>query len=186
MSKSGKGLAALALIIGLLGAGFGGYMMIDRFVLSKDLDEDDDESYIFPKARVTCVDKPGYDLSSNAFHIINFTDANYDTHNAFNFDTDQYVIPETGFYQVTAQVAIQAHPDDSMAIWFYVNNTPYSVSVHTPAFFSAAFTLAICDVVNVTKGAYLDIRVYHSNFGNDDREVFDNEDYTFFLITKIP
>ena len=47
MSKSGKGLAAFALILGLIGAGVGGFIIVKDYFLVE-------EPYVLPMARVSC------------------------------------------------------------------------------------------------------------------------------------
>ena len=126
MGKNGTGLAVFAIILGLIGAGTGGYLFVKVITLEEEQKvledtileledtileleetiEEEPEAIIIPKARVY-YDGTTFDIDSPAANkLVDFTKASYDTHNAFNFTTDLYTIPESGFYQIFAQYSV--------------------------------------------------------------------------------
>ena len=186
MATNGKGLAAIALILGLIGAGAGGFIIVKEYFLTEPLVEED--PYISPIARVSC-QKSGYHLTSGLHTVLNFTHTSYDTHNAYNFTDDSYIIPEDGFYQVFAQFSITAEDGDFFKIYILQNDisTLASVSVqsYTAARSTNTFTVAVTDIVNATAGDTIYIWAYSHNIGNLPRLIYALEDYTYFTITKI-
>lgn len=179
MANSGKGLAAIALIFGLLGAGAGGFFVVNEFILT-----DEEPRYILPMARVYC--DQSYDLIEGTTTTIDFTKTSYDTHNAFNLTDDFYLIPETGFYQVYAQVCLDALDEDFYKAYLNVNGTWVASKTYMASRSTNTFTISVYDIVNVTIGEKISFMVYIYNSGGIDKAVFADSAYTFFTISKIP
>jgi len=175
MAKNGKGLVALALIISLIGAGAGGFMLIKTYVL--------EPRYVLPMARVYRLGS--YFLNSGASTTFDYSDKSFDTHDAFDLVSDSYEIPETGFYHVIAQYCIDVEFQDFLKIEIHLNGTTISSRSYTAARSTNTFTVSVNDIINVTAADLISIRAYSYNLAADPREVFSEEPYTFFTIMKI-
>jgi len=180
MAQSGKGLAALGLIVALIGASAAGFLLIKQYILVPPAPE----PYIRPMARV--YQSGTYYLLSGATTTFNYTDKSYDTHDAFDLGSDTYEIPEPGFYQVIAQYCIEAEFQDFFKIDIARNGITVSSRSFTAARSTNTFTASIVDIINATSGDLISIRVYSYNGPDDPRLVFAYEDYTFFTIMKEP
>ena len=181
MAKNGKGLAAIALIIGLLGAGFGGYIAIKEYVLTPDEDIND----VLPKARVYSK-KTGYLIpSGGAYELIDFTNVTYDTHNAYNLTSDQYLVPESGFYHVHAQLTLTANAGDYLELLVYYNGSLYSHTATEPNLSIMLCPVSISCTVNATIGEPIEIGFAQYNGASAARTVCANSAFTYCEITKI-
>ncbi|MFX0076680.1 MAG: hypothetical protein ACFE96_14650 [Candidatus Hermodarchaeota archaeon] len=117
MSKGRNLLGVLALILSLGGLGIGFYSFISMNQYVNIV-----ETYVSPKARVY-YDGPIYSIPDGGGPtLFNFTHISYDTHGAFDLDTDSYLIPESGYYQITAQYSIDAIDGGFFVIFIYSND----------------------------------------------------------------
>lgn len=179
MTQNGKGLAALALIIALLGAGAGGFLIIKQLTSMPP----EEEPYIRPMAKVYRTGS--YFLPSGTYTTFNFTDKIYDSHDAFVLELDVYEIPETGFYLVIAQYSVDVELDDFFKIDLALNGTTITSKSYTPARDTNTFTVSVTDIINVTAGDLISIRTYSYNLPGDPRYIYAYEAYTFFEIMKM-
>ena len=171
-----NGLVAIALIFGLLGAGFGGFLMLKEYVFApKPL----------PKARIYC-NIGSYSIPAYSTQKFDFTSTTYDTHNAFDQLTDTYTVPETGFYQIYVQISIEAYDDDKFTISVYYDGLAYSRTTHIAAGFTNFFAVTLSTTVNASAGSELNINFYQYNVGLASRLVYEGESRTYWEITQIP
>ena len=75
MSQTGRGLAAFALIFGLIGTGIGGFYLVNDYLLVEEPIEE--EPYVVPRARVYRLGS--YSLDSSDTVIFDYTNKSYDT-----------------------------------------------------------------------------------------------------------
>ncbi len=177
MAKNGKGLLALALIFGLVGAGIGGYLIVKEFTSQ--------ESTTLPMAKVY-YSGPTYTITSGGgFTVFDYTDAEYDTRNAFNFTDDKYYVPENGFYQVIAQYCIGAEDGDVCKIYIWLNSSVVSSHTSMASASTAAFAVSTTNIFNLTTDDTLHIALYIYNAGGFPRNIFQHQAYTYCCITKI-
>lgn len=179
MAQGGKGLAVLALIIALIGAGGAGFLLAQQYLLVPP----EEEPYLRPMAKVYRTGT--YILSSGGTTTFNFTTLSYDSHDAFDLASDAYEIPETGFYHVIAQYCIEAEPSDFFKINNMLNGTIITSCSYTAAFTTNTFTVSVTDIINATAGDLISIQTYIYNSGGEPRQIFVNKAYTFFTIMKI-
>jgi len=182
MAQGGKGLAAFALIIGLLGAGAGGFYLVNEFLLKPDVVPV--EEVILPKARLYSTETPS--ITSGTTITINFTDATFDTHNAYNYSTSQYVIPEAGIYEISAQFAIYADLGDFLVIQLFNGTALKTRRATTASRPTNYFGVTFSDLYNASAGDRLSIKAYSYNTGAFSRAIFGGQYHTFFCIAKLP
>jgi len=131
-------------------------------------------------------DGPSYMIpSGGSYKLFNFTQKSYDTHGAFNLTSNSYTIPETGFYQVIAQYSIYANVSEFFMIRLYSNDILVSTKSYTSSMDTNTFGVGLTDIINVTMGDSLTIKVYIFNGGSLSREIFNAEEYTFFTVAKL-
>nr|MDO8111252.1 hypothetical protein [Candidatus Sigynarchaeota archaeon] len=175
MSDRKNSLACIALVIGLVGVAFGGYAVFTSI----------NNSYVLPKARAY-VGLSGQALSNSGNAMLNFTNITYDSHGAFNLTSDLYVVPETGYYQVIAQYAVEAVDGDFFKIYIKGNSTIYSSRSYTASATTNTFTVAIEDILSLVKGSSFSIWTYSYHVAAGSRDIFAAEAYTFVSIVKVP
>lgn len=140
MKQTGKGLVAFALIFGLIGTGLGGFMLVKNDGLVDEINElnnkieesnnrieeleKEEDPYVVPRARVYRLGS--YSLISGHTGLFDYTNTSYDTHNAFNLTSDEYIIPETGFYQVIAQYCVNVQDQDYFKIYIFINGSVHA------------------------------------------------------------
>lgn len=197
MRKNGKGLAIFAIILGLIGAGTGGYLFIKNNALEAEiinLEEDitdledtieEMQGKILPKARIYYDDSTFWILH-NTGRVIEFTNSSYDTHNAFNFTDSSYLIPESGFYQINAQFSIEAEAGDDFVIYIMRNNTFHSFRRYAAPITINNFGCGISDKVNATVGDTIRIRGFYYGTSSTVRYVSGGENFSYFTIAKLP
>ena len=180
MGKKGNGLAVFALIFGLIGAGTGGYLFVTDYLLVEEPEE-----AILPKARIYYDDSTLWVLH-NTGKVIEFTDTSYDTHNAFNFTTSSYIIPESGYYQINAQLGIDAQAGEKFVIYILrINNSFYSYSLFITPETTNNFGVGISDMVYATAGDTIRIRCFYYGTSGQVRYISDGEHLSYFTIAKL-
>jgi len=179
MGKKGNGLAVFALIFGLIGAGTGGFLFVTNYLLVEEPEE-----IILPKARLYYDDSYLW-VSHNTGKVIEFTDTSYDTHNAYNFTSNLYVIPESGFYQINAQYSVDCEAGDNYVIYIMVNNAFHSYLRTTSSLTLSNFGIGVNDIVNATVGDEIKIRAFFSDSTSEIRYFSGGEYFTFFTIAKL-
>ena len=195
MSQTGKGLVAFALIFGLIGTGLGGFMLVKNYGLGDEVNElnnrieeleeelEGEDSYVVPRARVYRLGS--YSLISGHTGLFDYTNTSYDTHNAFNLTSDEYVIPETGFYQVIAQYCVNVQDQDYFKIYIFINGSVHASQSYIAADSTIDFAVSITDIVNITAGDLITIKAFSLNAGDVSRAVYGMEGYSFFTISKL-
>jgi len=178
MGKNGKGLAVFALIFGLIGAGTGGYLFVQDYLLAE-------EETTLPKARVYYDAATYWLLSNSAGKILDFTNVSYDTHNAFNLTSNLYIVPESGIYQVNAQFSIDALAGDNFVVYIIRNNSFHSFRRYTSSMTVNNLGIGVSDMVNATVGDEISIRGYFYTSGGGIRLISGNEYLTYFSIAKL-
>ncbi|MHA1677287.1 MAG: hypothetical protein ACTSWX_15565 [Promethearchaeota archaeon] len=192
-----NGLAVVAFIIGLIGAGIGGYLFLEVKSLQNEINNLEDdikdledyveeglEEKILPKARIFYDDSTFY-ITHNAGKRIEFTNTSYDTHNAYNFTSNTYVIPESGYYQINAQYSIHAEAGDDYVIYIVVNNNYYTYMRTSASKTLNNFGVGVNDVVNVNAGDEISIRAFFYATSFETRYFTGGDHFTFFTIAKL-
>ena len=106
----GSGVAWAALIIAIIALGLSGYFLYTTTLKPS------------PKASVYV--STSYSITTTTWTEVNFDKAVYDSHGAFNFATDEYIVPESGYYIVTGTVTGYYFYDlDRISAAVYVNTT---------------------------------------------------------------
>lgn len=182
MAKGRSKLAGVSLILALLGIGVGGF---SYFLLNTHITESETDSYVLPMARVYYEGSTYTITSGGAYKLFDYTHKSYDTHGAFDLTSDSYTIPETGFYQIYAQYSIYSDVGEFFMIRFYSNDILISTNSVTGSVPTNTLGVGLTDVINVTMGDVLTIKIYHYNPGDLSRNIFSGEQYNFFIITKI-
>ncbi|MFX0022470.1 MAG: hypothetical protein ACFE9S_09080 [Candidatus Hermodarchaeota archaeon] len=180
MAKIGKALSVIALIFGMSGVLIGGFALIQL-----NFTGDQPTHYVLPMARVYL--DSSYNLNGVEYQRLNYTHKSFDSHDAFNLATDEYIVPETGFYQVVAQYSVEAYDQDLFIISIfnnmYLNGTcAYTVSIST---FTWYFSVAITDIITAFEGDAISINTFLFLSGPPTRALFPGEHYTYFSIVKI-
>ncbi|GAG70559.1 unnamed protein product [marine sediment metagenome] len=179
MAKSGKIISILALIIGVSGVSVGGYALIQINLMGQEQVPE----YVLPTARVFL--SFTYDLSSGVTVKFDFSDKSFDSHDAFNLISDEYIIPETGYYQVFAKYDIDAIDQDFFVIEIWRNNNMNRSCTYTPAQSTNYFSVSIADIILAEQGDAISIWAYIYNDPSANRTLFAGEQHTYFSIVKI-
>jgi hypothetical protein len=175
MAKSGKALPLIALIIAISGLLVGGYAAVQISLR---------QNYVLPVARVFL--GGDYDLSSGMpYKLLDFTDKSFDSHNAFDLTSDAYIVPEAGYYQITAQYSIFSYDQDFFMIGIWQNETTVGVCSYFAAGSTNTFTVSITDIIFANVGDAISIFGYIYNTLDNPRTLFAGEGHTFFSIAKL-
>jgi len=180
-------LAVVSLIVALAGVAIGAFSFISMNNYINDLNTyiNETNAYVLPMARMY-YEGPTYTIPDGGGPMLfNYTHKSYDTHEAFNLDTDSYIIPETGYYQVTAQYSIDAVDGGFFLITLNSNNVEVSQRASTCSRNTNVFGVAIVDILMFDQGDSITVKIYQSDPGAVSRNIFDGEEETFFAIAKI-
>jgi len=181
MAKNGNLVAILAIIFGVSGVLVGGFALIQINFPR----ESQEPQYVLPKARVYL--DSSYNLNGVDYHRLNYTHKSFDSHDTFNLATDEYIVPETGFYQVIAQYSVEAYDQDFFTIQIinnmWLNGTcSYTVSIST---FTWYFSVTITNIITAFEGDAISINTFLFLSGPPTRALFPGEEFTYFSIVKI-
>ena len=182
MANGGKGLAAFALIFAILGAGAGGYLMYKELFVTEEVGEHMHDIAL-PKARAYC--GSGFVLESGIHTLVDLSQISYDTHDAFNVTDNTYIVPESGFYSVFAQLSVFCLDGDFFRMHIYQNGTQVAVQSYFAAGSTNTFTVAGEDILNATAGETIFFRVFMVNSGGTIRGIFVGSAYSFCTIEKL-
>lgn len=175
MAKNGKALPLLAIIIAISGLLVGGYAAFQMNLRG---------NYVLPVAKVFL--GGSYALGSGMpYKILDFTDKSFDSHNAFNLASDEYIVPETGYYQIIAQYSIQSYDQDFFIIGILQNDTIVGACSYFAAASTNTFTVSITDIISANVGDAISIYAYLYYVSGSPRALFEGEEFTFFSIAKL-
>ncbi|MFW9896398.1 MAG: hypothetical protein ACFFD7_11385 [Candidatus Thorarchaeota archaeon] len=179
MAKSGKIFSVLAFIFGLSGVLVGGYALI-QINFGGDVQEPE---YVLPTARVFL--NFSYALSSGVTVKFDYAAKSFDSHDAFDLTSDEYIIPETGYYQVFAKYDIDAIDQDFFVIEIWRNNYFNRSCTYAASLSTNYFSVSIADILYTTEGDAISIWAYSYNIASTPRSLFPGEGHTYFSIAKI-
>ncbi len=178
MADRSNALPVVALIIGIVGIGLGGYAIIG------DLTQPN-----LPKARVFL--GSAFNLAIGSNRKINFTSVSFDSHNAFNLANHTYTVPEEGYYSIDAQFCTGAYGGDFFAIGVYrsgdyVLRGGISKGGTIGGSYSNFLAVPVSGIVKCNANDQLYVFGYFYNAsGTTTRPLFADEAYTYLSIAKL-
>ncbi len=173
--SSANAVAIIALIIGIAGLSLGGYILF----FNNPPPENN------PVARVY-YEGETYNLIQSDYEYFNFNQISFDSHNAFDLETDIYRVPVAGYYQVCAQYAIKADSGDIYTIVVYVNGEEYVERSSTSSLTTNVFSVSVSDILECSAGDQIRIGYWAC----DNNEIYDTPEYpghrlNYFSIARI-
>ncbi len=169
-------LPVVAIIIGIVGIGLGGYAVVE------DLMESDP---VIPKASAYVGSAQSLTVSTET--RINFTAVSFDSHSAFNLTSDAYTLPEAGYYRIDAQFCVTANRGDFFSISVRQNGVSALRGGFTAAAYSNFFEVSVSGIVQGSAGDVFTVFGYFYNAtGPTTRALFANDAYSFFSLAKLP
>ena len=170
----------LALIIGISGLGLGGYSLYLNLTSPSQISIPEEDPPITRVYRST-----DYNLTTIAWMRVDFDTIEIDKFDNFNTTTNKYTCSKAGYYLVSGRVSFYPFPVGEqvhVAIYKNVLNVATNV-VHSSK--SGIISAGVIDVVNITEGDTIDLRVYHTTGGSETVYGQSGGAYTFFSIVYI-
>ena len=169
---SGSGAAWAALIIALIALGLSGYMFYTTTLKPT------------PKASVY-IYGGSYSATAGSQEKVNFNKALYDSHGAFDFTTDEYTVPENGYYSIIGTVTATFLDYGQILYSMIFVNTTYFKSRSSSHVYGSSVSLTVTASCVVWLEAGWTVHLNYLITGTGSQSIQAGEGLTYLTIVKI-
>ncbi|MHA1241112.1 MAG: C1q-like domain-containing protein [Promethearchaeota archaeon] len=178
--RKASAFGILALIIGISGLGLGSYSLYINLTSTNHISIPEDNQPITRVYRYT-----DYNLTTIAWTIVDFDTIEIDLDDNFNITTNRFNCSKPGYYLISGQVSYNPYVvGEAVHVAIYKNNFNEATNV-VHASNTGIISARVVDVINMTKGDMITLRVYHTTVVSETIYSGINGAYTFLSIAFI-
>ncbi|MHA1241087.1 MAG: C1q-like domain-containing protein [Promethearchaeota archaeon] len=174
-------IGIIALIMGISGLGLGGYSLYINLTSTNEISIPEDNQPITRVYRST-----DYNLSTIAWIIVDFDTIEIDLDDNFNITTNRFNCSKAGYYLISGQVSYYPYVvGEAVHVAIYKNSLINKATNVVHASNTGIISASVVDVINMTEGDTIDLRVYHTSGVSETIYSGINGAYTFLSIAFI-
>jgi len=167
----------LTFLVGISGLGLGVYSLYNYQQLITQVEP--------PRPLVRVFVSASSSIPSTTYTTVNFDVIDFDVTGDFNIMTDRFISPSSGYYLISVMVTFTPMYDGEYILAAAYSEGGYEAGSYAQASHTNVLSTGFTDIVYLSIGEYLEIRVYHS--GSTARFVYGNSagTYTYLTITAV-